>query len=138
MDIHKKKLSKLGQSLANNMRNITKNFRLGFGSFVEKETLPFVNTAPRSLKNPCLSVDKSGIGQCVEPYGYQHHMTLTDNSTLFEAEVNEARVSGNLDSPEGNLIYKRDKENQCKFNFQFIKYFKKAAWMLSCKLLYVK
>jgi len=103
MDVHKKKLSKLGQSLANNMRNITKNFRLGFGSFVEKETLPFVNTAPRSLKNPCLSVDKSGIGQCVEPYGYQHHMTLTDNSTLFEAEVNEARVSGNLDSPEGGL-----------------------------------
>ena len=29
MDEHKKKLYKLGQTLANNMRNITKNFRLG-------------------------------------------------------------------------------------------------------------
>ncbi len=103
MDEHKKKLSKLGQTLANNMRNITKNFRLGFGSFVEKETLPFVNTAPRTLNNPCLSVDKNGVGQCVEPYGYQHHMTLTDNSTLFESEVRSAKVSGNLDSPEGGL-----------------------------------
>ena len=103
MDEHKKKLSKLGQTLANNMRNITKNFRLGFGSFVEKETLPFVNTAPRTLNNPCLSVDKNGVGQCVEPYGYQHHMTLADNSTLFESEVRSAKVSGNLDSPEGGL-----------------------------------
>lgn len=103
MDVHKNKLSKLGQLLANSMRNITKNFRLGFGSFVEKETLPFVNTAPRSMNNPCMSSDKSGVGQCVPPYGYIHHMTLTDNSTLFEAEVTAAKVSGNLDSPEGGL-----------------------------------
>lgn len=102
MDVHKNKLSKLGQLLANSMRNITKNFRLGFGSFVEKETLPFVNTAPRSMSNPCLSADKEA-NQCVPPYGYIHHMTLTDNSTLFEAEVTAAKVSGNLDSPEGGL-----------------------------------
>lgn len=101
MDVHKTKLSKLGQLLANSMRNITKNFRLGFGSFVEKETLPFVNTAPRSLNNPCLSANQAN--QCVPPYGYMHHMTLTDNSTLFEAEVTAAKVSGNLDSPEGGL-----------------------------------
>ena len=65
--------------------------------------MPFVNTAPRAFNNPCLSVDTNGIGQCVEPYGYQHHMTLTDNSTLFESEVKSAKVSGNLDSPEGGL-----------------------------------
>jgi integrin beta 1 len=103
MDVHKNKLSKLGQLLATSMRNITKNFRLGFGSFVEKETLPFVNTAPRSMNNPCMSTDKSGVGQCVPPYGYIHHMTLTDNTTLFETEVTSAKVSGNLDSPEGGL-----------------------------------
>jgi integrin beta 1 len=103
MDVHKNKLSKLGQLLANSMRNITKNFRLGFGSFVEKETLPFVNTAPRSMSNPCMSTDKSGQSQCVPPYGYIHHMTLTDNSTLFEEEVTAAKVSGNLDSPEGGF-----------------------------------
>jgi integrin beta 1 len=103
MDVHKNKLSKLGQLLANSMRDITKNFRLGFGSFVEKETLPFVNTAPRSLNNPCTSTDKNGENQCVPPYGYIHHMTLTDNSTLFEEEVTAAKVSGNLDSPEGGF-----------------------------------
>jgi integrin beta 1 len=103
MDVHKDKLSQLGHVLATSMRNITKNFRLGFGSFVEKETLPFVNTAPRSLSNPCLSSDQSGMNQCVQPYGYIHHMTLTDNSTLFETEVKSAKVSGNLDSPEGGL-----------------------------------
>lgn len=101
MYVHKDKLSKLGQLLANSMRNITKNFRLGFGSFVEKETLPFVNMAPRSMNNPCLSSDKSD--QCVPPYGYLHHMTLTDDSTQFETEVKNAKVSGNLDSPEGGF-----------------------------------
>jgi protocadherin alpha len=30
-------------------------------------------------------------------------MTLTDDSSLFEAEVTNAKVSGNLDSPEGGL-----------------------------------
>jgi protocadherin alpha len=70
---------------------------------VEKETLPFVNTAPRSLNNPCTSTDKNGENQCVPPYGYIHHMTLTDNSTLFEEEVTAAKVSGNLDSPEGGF-----------------------------------
>ena len=97
MDIHKTKLSQLGRLLADSMRNITKNYRLGFGSFVEKETLPFVNTAPRSMSNPCISSD------CVPPYGYIHHMTLTNDSSQFEAEVTNAKVSGNLDSPEGGL-----------------------------------
>lgn len=43
---NKKHLGKLGNKIASTMRNITNNFRLGFGSFVDKVELPFVSTHP--------------------------------------------------------------------------------------------
>ncbi|KAG8254452.1 Integrin beta-1 [Homalodisca vitripennis] len=42
----KEKLSSLGDVLAKRMQNITSNFRLGFGSFVDKAVMPYVSTAP--------------------------------------------------------------------------------------------
>lgn len=43
----KETLSQLGVELSREMRKITSNFRLGFGSFVEKELMPFVSTVPK-------------------------------------------------------------------------------------------
>lgn len=43
---HKEKLSLLGIKLAKAMKKITKNFRLGFGSYVDKVALPYTSTAP--------------------------------------------------------------------------------------------
>lgn len=42
----KEKLSLLGDQLAYTMKKITSNFRLGFGSFVDKVVMPFVSTVP--------------------------------------------------------------------------------------------
>lgn len=39
-------LSELGRELADAMRNLTSNFRLGFGSFVDKVVLPMTLTQP--------------------------------------------------------------------------------------------
>lgn len=47
MEDDKEKLSKLGNLLAESMQNITSNFRLGFGSFVDKVVMPYVNTVPK-------------------------------------------------------------------------------------------
>lgn len=44
MEDDKEKLSKLGSLLAETMTNITSNFRLGFGSFVDKVVMPYVST----------------------------------------------------------------------------------------------
>lgn len=46
MDDDKHKLSELGDSLSTTMKNITSNFRLGFGSFVDKVLMPYVSTVP--------------------------------------------------------------------------------------------
>lgn len=47
MEDDKDKLSLLGDLLAETMQNITSNFRLGFGSFVDKVVMPYVSTVPK-------------------------------------------------------------------------------------------
>lgn len=47
MEDDKEKLSKLGDLLATTMIKITTNFRLGFGSFVDKVLMPFTSTVPK-------------------------------------------------------------------------------------------
>lgn len=46
MEPYREQLSKLGLQLAKAMQNLTSNFRIGFGSFVDKVTLPMTNTQP--------------------------------------------------------------------------------------------
>ncbi|XP_001606384.1 integrin beta-PS [Nasonia vitripennis] len=91
----KQKLSDLGQLLVESMSKITSNFHLGFGSFVDKVVMPYVNMASAALKHPC--------DGCAAPYGYRNHMPLSNNSTDFASKVREAPVSGNLDAPEGGF-----------------------------------
>lgn len=43
----------LGTKLALEMGKLTSNFRLGFGSFVDKNMSPFSYTAPKYQENPC-------------------------------------------------------------------------------------
>lgn len=44
----KQKLSDLGQLLVESMSNITSNFRLGFGSFVDKVVMPYVSVVEKA------------------------------------------------------------------------------------------
>lgn len=71
----------------------------GFGSFVDKTVLPFVNTHPEKLRNPCPNKEKA----CQAPFAFRHVLKLTDNSNQFQTEVGKQLISGNLDAPEGGL-----------------------------------
>lgn len=44
MEDDKDKLGLLGNKLAQEMQKITRNFRLGFGSFVDKTVMPYIST----------------------------------------------------------------------------------------------
>lgn len=44
MEPYRDQLSKLGDKLAEAMQKLTSNFRLGFGSFVDKVALPMTST----------------------------------------------------------------------------------------------
>ncbi|KAG5882993.1 hypothetical protein JTB14_004332 [Gonioctena quinquepunctata] len=95
MSEHKKTLAELGVQLGQAMKNITTNFKLGFGSFIDKVELPFISTVPAKLKEPCAG--------CAPPYSFKNHLALSSNYEEFKTQVESAKVSGNLDSPEGGL-----------------------------------
>lgn len=56
----KNKLSELGGRLSETMKNITSNFRVGFGSFIDKTILPYGG-----------------------PYSYKNHMSLNTDTDKF-------------------------------------------------------
>lgn len=94
-----KNVKKLGGDLLQALNEITKSGRIGFGSFVDKTVLPFVNTHPEKLRNPCPNKEK----ECQPPFAFRHVLKLTDNSNQFQTEVGKQLISGNLDAPEGGL-----------------------------------
>ncbi|XP_058152329.1 integrin beta-2 isoform X2 [Dasypus novemcinctus] len=92
-------VKKLGADLLRALNDITESGRIGFGSFVDKTVLPFVNTHPEKLRNPCPNKEK----ECQPPFAFRHVLPLTDNSQQFQTEVGKQLISGNLDAPEGGL-----------------------------------
>ncbi|XP_049867319.1 integrin beta-PS [Pectinophora gossypiella] len=95
MQNDKEKLSTLGTLLSSTMKNITSNFRIGFGSFVDKLVMPYVSTVPKNLISPCEG--------CAAPYGFRNQMSLSMDTDFFNEAVARADVSGNLDAPEGGF-----------------------------------
>lgn len=77
------------------MRKITKDVRLGFGSFVDKVLMPYVNILKDRLKSPC--------SDCESPYSFKHRLSLSENISVFRDNVNKTLMSGNLDEPEGGF-----------------------------------
>nr|XP_020664873.1 integrin beta-2 isoform X2 [Pogona vitticeps] len=92
-------VKKLGGDLLKALNKITKQARIGFGAFVDKTVLPFVNTHPEKLKNPCPNKET----KCQPPFAFRHVLSLTNDVERFETEVGKQDISGNLDAPEGGL-----------------------------------
>ncbi|XP_069047332.1 integrin beta-1 isoform X1 [Lepisosteus oculatus] len=88
----------LGTSLMNEMSKITSDFRIGFGSFVEKTVMPYISTTPAKLLNPC-----TGENNCTSPFSYKNVLKLTSDGKQFNTLVGQQQISGNLDSPEGGF-----------------------------------
>ncbi|XP_072029330.1 integrin beta-1-like [Amphiura filiformis] len=88
-------LKLLGATLAREMKQITSNFQLGFGSFVDKTVMPYVSTVPSKLQAPC--------DGCEPPYGFKNILPLDPNTNKFTEKVSMQRASGNLDAPEGGM-----------------------------------
>ncbi|XP_006636317.3 integrin beta-5 [Lepisosteus oculatus] len=91
----------LGTKLAEEMKKLTSNFRLGFGSFVDKNISPFSYTAPKYQDNPCNGYKL--FPNCVPSFGFRHLLSLTDKVNRFNEEVKKQVVSRNRDAPEGGF-----------------------------------
>ncbi|XP_029444906.1 integrin beta-8 [Rhinatrema bivittatum] len=90
-------LNSIGFDLSQKMTNVSRDFRFGFGSFVDKAMTPYSSSNPHRVNNPC-----SGFrSDCMPSHGYIHVLSLTDNVTEFRNAVRKQKLSGNIDAPEG-------------------------------------
>lgn len=98
-DLHT--IRNLGTKLAEEMKKLTSNFRLGFGTFVDKNLSPFSYTAPKFQENPCKGYKP--FPNCVPSFGFRNLLSLTDKVDRFNEEVQKQVVSRNRDAPEGGF-----------------------------------
>ncbi|KAM6200168.1 integrin beta-6 isoform 2-T2 [Sarcoramphus papa] len=99
MDDDLNTIKELGSTLSKEMSKLTSNFRLGFGSFVEKPVSPFIKTTAAEINNPCRSVPY----ECLPTFGYKHVLPLTNDAEKFNEIVKGQRISANIDTPEGGF-----------------------------------
>lgn len=84
--------------VAQELKKITKDVRLGFGAFVDKAAMPFAGVREVSIKNPCYPKTT-----CDPMYGFKNQLSLTSNISTFGQRVRETPISGNQDGPEGGM-----------------------------------
>ncbi|XP_040820820.1 integrin beta-8 [Ochotona curzoniae] len=93
------KLNSVGNDLSRKMAFFSRDFRLGFGSYVDKTVSPYISIHPERIHNQCSDYNLD----CMPPHGYIHVLSLTENITEFERAVHRQKISGNIDTPEGGF-----------------------------------
>lgn len=121
MSEHKEMLFRVGNDLALTLEKLTENYLIGFGSFVDKPSMPFAPMG-KEMNNPCaLAGDHSH--SCEKTYGFRHHQLLTSNVKEFKEKVNASAVSANYDNLEGTLdalmqtIVCEERVSCCRFSW---------------------
>ncbi|NXO59568.1 ITB4 protein, partial [Aramus guarauna] len=88
-------LKSMGQKLAEFLRELTSNYTIGFGKFVDKVSSPQTDMRPEKLREPWNNADS--------PFSFKNVIRLTSNINYFSEELRKERISGNLDAPEGGF-----------------------------------
>uniref|UniRef100_A0A3P8Z4N8 Integrin beta n=1 Tax=Esox lucius TaxID=8010 RepID=A0A3P8Z4N8_ESOLU len=83
-------LKKMGTQL-----DLSDDFTIGFGKFVDKVVEPQTDMRPSKLAKPWPNSDP--------PFSFQHVITLTSDERTFTEKLTKERISGNLDAPEGGF-----------------------------------
>jgi hypothetical protein len=96
-----KSLKSLATDLASLMENLTSDYQLGFGKFIDKVTWPYVDTYGPRVENPCGAKSKSKT--CPRAYSFNNSQRLTKDPIEFQKAIQEEETSYNEDSPEGQL-----------------------------------
>ncbi|XP_035239297.1 integrin beta-8 isoform X1 [Anguilla anguilla] len=93
------RLKTVGITLSERMKEYSSDFRVGFGSFVDKPVSPYISVHPSKIRNPCSDYDT----QCRPAHGFIHVLPVTENVTEFTRVIKQQRISGNMDTPEGGF-----------------------------------
>ncbi|XP_014387233.1 PREDICTED: integrin beta-4 [Myotis brandtii] len=88
-------LKQMGEHLARVLSRLTSDYTIGFGKFVDKVSVPQTDMRPEKLKEPWPNSDA--------PFSFKNVISLTDDVTEFRRKLQQERISGNLDAPEGGF-----------------------------------
>ena len=82
-----KLLASASNDITDKFQQLTRDYRLGFGSFIEKPRIPFT------------------VGKTSPAYAFHHIMNLTHDSTEFEEKILDltTKFQTNIDIPEAGL-----------------------------------
>ena len=80
------------------MKDLTSNFKFGFGGYVDKPLAPYTTTFKREID------DRIGEnpGQ-VNTFAYKNYLPLTGKVDDFNTAIRKVNISFNIDGPEGSL-----------------------------------
>ncbi|XP_032823004.1 integrin beta-4 isoform X2 [Petromyzon marinus] len=88
-------LKKLGKQLAGVVQELSEDFHIGFGKFVDKVVAPQTDMRPEKLKQPWEDSDP--------PFSFKNVIPLTADVQHFQDKLQGERISGNRDAPEGGF-----------------------------------
>ncbi|XP_004630167.1 integrin beta-4 isoform X4 [Octodon degus] len=88
-------LKQMGQKLATVLSQLTSDYTIGFGKFVDKVSVPQTDMRPEKLKEPWPNSDP--------PFSFKNVISLTEDVNEFRDKLQGERISGNLDAPEGGF-----------------------------------
>ncbi|XP_022598691.1 integrin beta-4 isoform X2 [Seriola dumerili] len=88
-------LKRMGEELASVVGELSNDYTIGFGKFVDKVIEPQTDMRPSKLKEPWPRSDP--------PFSFKNVIKLTNNKDFFNSELRNERISGNLDAPEGGF-----------------------------------
>ncbi|XP_051851032.1 integrin beta-4 isoform X2 [Antechinus flavipes] len=88
-------LKQMGHNLARVLSQLTSDYTIGFGKFVDKVSVPQTDMRPAKLKEPWPNSDP--------PFSFKNVISLTKDLEEFRHKLQRERISGNLDAPEGGF-----------------------------------
>ncbi|TRY64974.1 hypothetical protein DNTS_024646 [Danionella cerebrum] len=88
-------LKRMGDQLTRLVGDLSDDYTIGFGKFVDKVSEPQTDMRPAKLAEPWPNSDP--------PFSFRNVITLTNNINTFRQKLQKERISGNLDAPEGGF-----------------------------------
>eukprot|EP00794_Sanderia_malayensis_P011259 gene11259-12439_t len=94
----KQRIVNISNLLERKMKEVTSNFRLGFGAFVDKNLGPYTFTRKEEISKKLAEHPESQM-----TFGFKNYLPLDVDPKKFETVVRECNISFNIDAPEGSL-----------------------------------
>ncbi|KAG5879217.1 hypothetical protein JTB14_026715 [Gonioctena quinquepunctata] len=99
MEANMKIFKTIGLDLSKNLTQLTKNYKLAYGSFMDKTDMPFYFTDPENSNNPCLNLLKT----CEKGYLFRHRLDFSSDVDTFSKKISSSMITANVDDLDGAL-----------------------------------